>query len=128
MLKTSHEWYEMDHSYDILDPDGWPRSHYGAEAWYFVPITQTEYSQRLNVSTCTSYMKNGHLPAFQKPKDPKPSVFCSNHARHCEICDGPLNLDNDCKWCVKPKENMTRDFGCILTSETWPRVLTPISE
>lgn len=68
MLKTSSEWYRLDTSVDIVDPDGWDRdSSNGVLYWFKVPITKAEYNRRTSRSTTKSFSKNGHAEPFLWP-------------------------------------------------------------
>lgn len=65
-LKTSEEWYRVDQSCDIFDPDGWRSLPDPHDYWYNEPITESEYIKRLRASSITKFMRHGHASPVTK--------------------------------------------------------------
>ncbi len=67
-LKTAHEWYQLDHTRDILDADGWDRrNRYISQDYYFALITYEEYKDRTTFCTQGPYNYIHHIPLFPMP-------------------------------------------------------------
>jgi hypothetical protein len=64
-MKTCAQWYALDKSCDIRDPDGFNRKSTGSSAfWCFVPVGETYYSTRVSRCSTGSYMAYNHAQPF----------------------------------------------------------------
>ncbi len=64
-VKTCAQWYELDKSCDIRDPDGFNRKSTAAPTfWCLVPVGQTYYSSRVSRCSTGSYMAYNHAQPF----------------------------------------------------------------
>jgi len=67
ILRTCSEWYQIDQTCDIVDPDGFHRSSKVASTfWFFVPVEKSYYESRKRRCTTMSFNKMGHLQPFMK--------------------------------------------------------------
>ena len=49
--RTSSEWQAIKSDIKVIDPDGWDRRNFN-QSWHMELITESEYEQRLGLSTC----------------------------------------------------------------------------
>lgn len=63
-LKTSDEWYKVDTSSDIVDPDGWDRSSKNHDDWFVEKISLKTYTERRDLSSTTKFGKYKHVCPF----------------------------------------------------------------
>ena len=71
--RTSHEWYELDFSCDIIAPDGWNNLEKNNNIWFnwfSVKISKDDYIFRKNSSSISGYMSetSNHCCPFEKSK------------------------------------------------------------
>lgn len=79
-VKTCSEWYELDTTKDIVDPDGFfRRSEVAAVFWYYVPVTKTFYQKKSARCSTTTYQRFGHRQPFVHTADIKKSF-----GKYCE--------------------------------------------
>ncbi len=65
-VKTCSEWYALDTTRDIIDPDGFFRSSKAAPLfWYYVPVTKDFYEKRCNRCSLMSYNAMSHRPPYE---------------------------------------------------------------
>jgi hypothetical protein len=64
--KTSAEWYAIDTTCDIMDPDGWRRESKPNHFYYKIPITKKEYDDRMRRCSVCGFGKLEHRHPFTK--------------------------------------------------------------
>ena len=72
--KTAAEWYLLDRTRTILDPDGWRNSWSAWWEYWNLPITKNEYESRAGMCTCAKYDPN-RREHFMRPNPPMPRLF-----------------------------------------------------
>lgn len=63
-MKTSDEWYKLDKTRDIIDPDGWRKMPRPADYWNNVRIIKEEYEDRAYKCSVGPYNYRDHKSPF----------------------------------------------------------------